>query len=388
MSVSPVGESERKLAIAAVVAAAEAAAEPEKEAKLATAAREGEQASERAHGGFTVYHLRYLYYFVDHAWLILLVAVRVAARAKATKAVLKRLAAAEAAERREAEEAAAVVQLEQQNSSLAAQLMALKQQTRTQQRRRKLDSKSDAGWKRGGGGVGRGKQQGAKGSPRTPLAEANYNALDLAGKAMTVSPQPPLRTGPGARAASVRSAGAERPKTAAAARSDRSGQAGHPKHGDADASGVAPAQQQQPPQQQRQQQQQPGDTLDEFARASLGFDSQGNRLIHAPHGQTMTPRAAGPTYNPESDVRRELPSWANEQAGMQHMDAIMQQSGPGQQQQQQQAAADAAMDKIMDNSCETLMTLEHLDLPPLLTAQNQSLSLLPDPFPCRMSKQS
>jgi len=107
-----------------------------------------------------------------------------------------------------------------------------------------------------------------------------------------------------------------------------------------------------PAQQQQRQQQQPGDTLDEFARASLGFDSQGNRLIHAPHGQTMTPRAAGPTYNPESDVRRELPSWANEQAGMQHMDAIMQQSGAGQQQQQQQAAADAAMDKIMDNSCE------------------------------------
>lgn len=90
------------------------------------------------------------------------------------------------------------------------------------------------------------------------------------------------------------------------------------------------------------------DTLDQFARASLGFDSMGNRLIHAPRsGQTqpisMTPRGS----NPESDVRRNLPSWANDQVGVQHSEAIM---SPAPQQSADQVEA---LDRMMENSCKT-----------------------------------
>ena len=98
-------------------------------------------------------------------------------RAKASKAILKRLAAVEAAERRDVQEADAVAELERRNSSLAAQLLALKQQARVP-----LQGLTTQG------------QEGRR-SPRGPPQKANGNgrrSLDfgLAGKAMTVSPQP------------------------------------------------------------------------------------------------------------------------------------------------------------------------------------------------------
>jgi hypothetical protein len=93
-----------------------------------------------------------------------------------------------------------------------------------------------------------------------------------------------------------------------------------------------------------------GDTLDQFARQSLGFDSMGNRLIHAPpggkHQDMMTPRAAGPSYDPEHDVRRHLPSWANEQVGVQHSDALMPPPGA------RVSAEVAALDGMMEKSCK------------------------------------
>jgi hypothetical protein len=104
-----------------------------------------------------------------------------AARAKAAKAVLKRLAAVEAAERKDAEEAEAVAELERRNSSLAAQLLALKRQTRVP-----LQGLATAA---------QAKQD--RRSPRVPLSKAHSNerrsttpGLGLAGKAMTVSSQP------------------------------------------------------------------------------------------------------------------------------------------------------------------------------------------------------
>ena len=102
------------------------------------------------------------------------------------------------------------------------------------------------------------------------------------------------------------------------------------------------------------QSQRHGDTLDQFARQSLGFDSMGNRLIHAPPGSqiqhdVMTPRAAGPSYNPESDVRRHLPSWANDQVGAQHSEAMVKPPSGS------QVSADvAALDRMMEKSCTIL----------------------------------
>lgn len=105
-----------------------------------------------------------------------------AARAKAAKAVLKRLAAVEAAERKDAEEAEAVAELERRNSSLAAQLLALKRQTRVP-----LQGLATAA---------QGPKQDRR-SSRVPLSKAHSNerrsttpGLGLAGKAMTVSSQP------------------------------------------------------------------------------------------------------------------------------------------------------------------------------------------------------
>ena len=97
-----------------------------------------------------------------------------------------------------------------------------------------------------------------------------------------------------------------------------------------------------------------GDTLDQFARQSLGFDSMGNRLIHAPPGShnqqdVMTPRAAGPSYNPESDVRRHLPSWANDQVGVQHSEAMIRPPLGA-----QMPADVAALDRMMEKSCKIL----------------------------------
>jgi hypothetical protein len=100
-------------------------------------------------------------------------------RAKAAKAILKRLAAVDAAERRDAEEAEAVAELERRNSSLAAQLLVLKQQKCVQG----LTTLQEG-------------QEGRR-SPRVPLEKANGNGrrsstlgFGLAGKAMFVSPQP------------------------------------------------------------------------------------------------------------------------------------------------------------------------------------------------------
>ena len=95
-------------------------------------------------------------------------------RAKAAKAILKRLAAVEAAEQRDAQEADAVAELERRNSSLAAQLLALKQQAHVP-----LQGLTTQGQE----------------SPSGPLEKANGSdrrsiGFGVAGKAMNVSPQP------------------------------------------------------------------------------------------------------------------------------------------------------------------------------------------------------
>ena len=75
---------------------------------------------------------------------------------------------------------------------------------------------------------------------------------------------------------------------------------------------------------------QPQDTLDDFARSTLGFDGSGRPVIHAPHGASGTPR--GGEHRREAadreeaaiahggDIRSHLPSWANVQGGAQNLD--------------------------------------------------------------------
>ena len=75
---------------------------------------------------------------------------------------------------------------------------------------------------------------------------------------------------------------------------------------------------------------QPQDTLDDFARSTLGFDGSGRPVIHAPHGASGTPR--GGEHRSEAadreeaaiahggDIRSHLPSWANVQGGAQNLD--------------------------------------------------------------------